>query len=126
MRILVGLILMVSLDIGLGFALDLHRTVADSAEHASPPFATALLGLVAAACGAVVARQGWFVPIAVAVDALLWAKALYHLHRLPFGSTYPDLIASNAVPIVISLVAVGVGALFGGSLVRPRRPVPAR
>lgn len=125
MRIAIALIVMMALVFGLGFAFDLHPTVAASAEHAAPPFATALLGLVAAACGGFVARWIGFAPIAMAVYALLFAKAIYHLHRLPFGFTYPDLIASNAVPIVISLVAVAVGALFGASLSRHRPSAPA-
>jgi hypothetical protein len=56
---------------------------------------------------------------------LLWGLAIYYLLRLPVGLTFAAVVASNAKPILISLVAVAIGALFGSSLAKPRAVTPA-
>lgn len=120
MRIALGTATLLIIAIALGSALNLHVTAAASAAHASPQFATALLGLFAAACGGFIARRAIFAPIAMAGYATFWALAIYYVHRFPLGLTYAHLLSSNAVPIAISLSAVGIGALFGCNLAQIR------
>jgi len=121
MRIAIGAVAMLIIVVALGSVMDLHVTAAASAAHASPQFATALLGLLAAACGGFIARRAHFAPIAMAVYTVFWALAIYYVHRFPLGLTYADLVSSNAVPIATSLSAVGIGALFGQNLAKALR-----
>ncbi|WP_163838479.1 hypothetical protein [Pseudoxanthomonas sacheonensis] len=108
---------MLVITIAVGSAFDLLVTAAASAVHASLQPATALVGMLAAACGAFVAKRG-FVPTAIGVCAAFWALALYHVHKFSFGLTYADLISSNAAPIALSLACAAVGALLGQYLAR--------
>lgn len=118
MRLLIGLVAMLIIVVALGSVLNLHVTAAASAAYATPQFATAFLGLFAAACGALIARRVYFAPIAMAAYASLWALSIYYVHRFRMDLTYADLVSGNAVPIAISLAAVGIGSLFGRSLSR--------
>lgn len=117
MRIFAGAIIMLVIAIALGIAFDQLVIAAASSVHASLQPGTALLGMLAAACGAFVARRR-FVPIAIGVYTALWTLALYHVHRFAFSLTYADLVSSNAAPIALSLACAGVGALLGQYLAR--------
>ena len=121
MRLLIGLVAMLIIVLALGSVLNLHVTAAASAAYASPQFAAALLGLFAAACGGLIARRAYFAPIAMAAYAPLWALSIYYVHRFRMDLTYAGLVSSNAIPIAISLAAVGVGSLFGYCLSRVGR-----
>ncbi len=107
---------MLTIVVALGLILNLNVTAAALASSASPQLTTALLGLFAACCGGFIARRALFAPIAIASYAIFWALAIYHIHRFPLGLTYTDLIFNNAVPIAISLFAVGLGAMLGHKL----------
>jgi hypothetical protein len=125
MRIVAGVVVMLLIVYGLGGVLGIGPVAASSADAASPQFAAALFALLAAACGGFIARRAAFAPLAVVAYALLWGLAIYYLLRLPVGLTFSAVVASNAKPILISLVAVAVGALFGSSLAKPRVAKPA-
>ena len=121
MRIIIGTVVMLIIAVALGSVLNLHVIAAASATYASPQFAAALLGLFAATCGGLIARKAYFAAIAIAAYTPLWALSIYHVHRFRLDLTYVDLVASNAIPIAISLAAVGTGSLFGHNLSRVGR-----
>lgn len=120
MRIVAGVVVMLLIVYGLGGVLGIGPVAVSSPGEASPQFAAALFALLAAACGGFIARRALFAPLAVVAYALLWGLAIYYLLRLPVGLSFGAVVASNTKPILISLVAVTLGALFGSSLARPK------
>lgn len=118
MRVVVGTFAMLVIVAALGSALDLHVTAAASAAHASPQFATSLIGLFAAICGSLIARKVYFAPIAMGAYGIFWGLSIYYAHRFRSDLTYFDVVSNNAFPIAISLLGVCIGALFGYQLSR--------